>query len=156
MKKAVAENNNNNQVAIYTDGACSGNPGPGGYGVILVSGNYRKELSENFVLTTNNRMEIFAAIAGLQALKKKCKVVIYSDSKYLVNSMELGWVKRWEVNGWKRGRAKTVPNSDLWKILLSLCKEHEVKFNWIKGHSGHPENERCDELARKAIVKAVI
>jgi ribonuclease HI len=135
------------KVVMYTDGGCIGNPGPGGYGVVLLSDGHRKELSGGFRLTTNNRMELMAAIVGLEALKKPCEVTLYSDSKYLVDAMELGWAKRWQANGWRRNKNEKAVNPDLWQRLLDVCKKHDVKFRWIKGHSGNPENERCDYLA---------
>ncbi|MDZ7291164.1 MAG: ribonuclease HI [candidate division KSB1 bacterium] len=133
------------EVKIYTDGASLGNPGPGGYGVVLIHGNHRKELSGGFRLTTNSRMELMAAIIGLQALKTKCKVTIYSDSKYLVESFMEGWVYRWRAKGWKKAK-----NPDLWKKILELCDQHEVRFEWVHGHAGNPENERCDFLSVQA------
>ncbi len=135
------------EVTIYTDGACSGNPGPGGYGVVLISGEHRKELSAGFRLTTNNRMEMMAAIAGLEALKWKCTATVYSDSKYLVDAVTKGWAQRWRENGWKRNKKDKAMNPDLWGRLLDLCDRHEVNFLWVKGHSGVPENECCDKLA---------
>ena len=138
-------------VKIYTDGGCEPNPGAGGYGVILLSGNARKELSGGFGLTTNNRMEIFAAIAGLEALKCPCKVTLCSDSQYLVNAMTKGWAERWKANGWRRNKKDKALNIDLWKNLLALCERHQVHFEWIKGHAGHNLNERCDELAMLAL-----
>jgi ribonuclease HI len=135
------------KVTIHTDGACSGNPGPGGYGVVLQFGEHRREISGGFRKTTNNRMEILAAITGLESLKERCRVTLYSDSKYLVDSMTKGWVYRWKRNGWKRDKAGKVPNADLWKRLLSLCQAHVVEFRWVKGHEGDVENERCNELA---------
>jgi len=138
------------KVEIYADGACSGNPGPGGYGVVLICGTRRRELSGGFRLTTNSRMEIMGAIAGLKALKNTCTVTLHSDSKYLVDSMRLGWAKRWEVNGWKRNKKEKAQNPDLWEELLDLCDQHEVEFVWLKGHADHPENERCDDLAVQA------
>jgi ribonuclease HI len=137
-------------VTIYTDGASSGNPGPGGYGVVLLSGNHRKELSGGFRLTTNNRMEIMAAIVGLQALKKRSRVTIYSDSQYLVDAIQKGWAKQWRLNRWRRSNKEPAMNSDLWEQLLDLCNRHEVAFAWVQSHAGNPENERCDELAVKA------
>ncbi|MBO0719850.1 MAG: ribonuclease HI [Blastocatellia bacterium] len=136
-------------VVIYTDGACLGNPGPGGYGVVLLHDKNRKEFSRGFRLTTNNRMEILACIVGLQALKGTCAVTLYSDSQYVINSMSKGWAKRWKKNNWKRNDAK-VPNADLWEKMLELCDRHKVKFNWVRGHAGNKENERCDQLAREA------
>lgn len=135
------------KVVMYTDGGCIGNPGPGGYGVVLLSEGHRKELSGGFRLTTNNRMELMAAIVGLEALKKPCEVTLYSDSKYLVDAMELGWAKRWQANGWRRNKKEKAVNPDLWQRLLEVCKKHEVKFRWVKGHAGNLENERCDYLA---------
>jgi ribonuclease HI len=137
---------NRKDVTIYADGGAEPNPGPGGYGVILIYGNNRRELVGGFRKTTNNRMEITAAIKGLQALKQSCKVKLYSDSKYVVESMANGWVLAWERNNWHR-RKTPVPNADLWALLLTLCQTHEVHFEWIKGHAGHPENERCDALS---------
>jgi ribonuclease HI len=137
-------------VTIYTDGACIGNPGPGGYGVILIYQGHTRELSGGFRRTTNNRMETTAAIAGLEALREKCKVTLYSDSAYLVNAMSKGWIQRWRANGWKRNRREKVLNQDLWRKLLQLCEHHDVRFNWVKGHAETPENIRCDELAMQA------
>ena len=134
-------------VDIYTDGACRGNPGPGGYGVILQYGAARRELSGGEAETTNNRMELTAAIEGLSALKEPCRVTLYSDSKYLVDAVNEGWARSWQRTGWKRGKAK---NPDLWERLLGLLDVHEVTFLWVRGHDGHPENERCDELATTA------
>ena len=135
------------KVVMYTDGGCIGNPGPGGYGVVLLSDGHRKELSGGFRLTTNNRMELMAAIVGLEALKVPCEVTLHSDSKYVVDAMELGWAKRWQANGWRRNKNEKAVNPDLWQRLLEVCKKHEVKFRWVKGHAGNPENERCDYLA---------
>lgn len=135
------------EVTIYTDGACSGNPGPGGYGVVLLYRGYRKEFSAGFRDTTNNRMEILAAIIGLESLKEKCKVTLYTDSQYVVNSIEKGWAKKWRANGWMRNKKEPALNADLWARLLKLCEVHDVKFVWVRGHAGNPENERCDQLA---------
>lgn len=135
------------EVTIYTDGGAEPNPGPGGFGVVLIYGDRRLELSGGFQKTTNNRMEVFAAIKGLQTLKQPCKVKLYSDSKYLVEAMTKGWVLAWERRKWHRHRNKQVVNADLWEILLALCQTHEVYFEWIKGHAGHKENERCDVLS---------
>jgi ribonuclease HI len=137
-------------VTIYTDGACLGNPGPGGYGVILLYQGNRRELSGGYRKTTNNRMEITAAIVGLEALKEKCSVTLYSDSEYLVKAMSKGWVQRWRTNGWKRNKREQVLNPDLWKRLLQLFEYHDVEFSWVKGHAGSLENIRCDELAMQA------
>lgn len=140
----------NKNVMIYADGSCLGNPGPGGYGVILVHGEHRKELSGGYRLTTNNRMELMAAIAGLSALKGRCAVTLCTDSQYVVNAMEKGWAKKWKANGWMRTRTDRAINPDLWERLLALCERHEVRFAWVRGHAGHPENERCDELGKAA------
>jgi ribonuclease HI len=138
------------EVTIYTDGGCINNPGPGGYGVVLLFNGHRKELSGGFRLTTNNRMEILAAIRGLEALKARCRAVIYSDSQYLVNAIEQGWAIRWRQNNWMRNRKERAINPDLWEALLTLCTKHEVRFVWVRGHAGNEENERCDQLARAA------
>lgn len=135
------------EVTIYTDGACQGNPGRGGFGVVLIWGEKRKELSGGFNRTTNNRMELLAAIEGLALLNKPCKVKLYSDSSYVVNAFKEGWVYGWKQNGWRNSQKKPTPNVDLWKRLVALCETHEVEFIWVKGHSGVLENERCDELA---------
>ena len=133
-------------VTIYTDGACSGNPGPGGWGAILMYGQHKKELSGGEAMTTNNRMELMAAISGLAALKEPCRVTLYSDSKYLVDAYNQGWVFSWKQNGWRRGK-DPLKNPDLWERLFSLTEMHEVEFVWVKGHNGHGYNERCDQLA---------
>ena len=138
------------QVVIYTDGSCRGNPGPGGYGVVLLFNEHRRELSGGFSLTTNNRMEIMAAIEGLRALTSKCSVTLYSDSKYVVDAIEKGWATKWRANNWKRNKKEKALNPDLWGELLDLCGEHEVTFEWVRGHSGNTENERCDRLAVQA------
>lgn len=133
-------------IELYTDGASSGNPGPGGYGVILRSGPHYKELSEGFRKTTNNRMELLAVIKGLEALKKPGQeVAIYSDSKYVIDAIEKGW-----VHGWLRKGFAGKKNKDLWLRFLAVHKQHKVRFIWVKGHAGHPENERCDQLAVQA------
>ncbi|MDH4367410.1 MAG: ribonuclease HI [Dehalococcoidia bacterium] len=137
-------------VTIYTDGACLGNPGPGGYGIILLYQGHRREFSGGYRKTTNNRMEMMAAIAGLEALKEKCEVTLFSDSEYLVKTMSRGWARRWRANGWKRSKREKALNPDLWERLLQLCEHHEVQFSWVKGHTGTPENTRCDELAVQA------
>ena len=139
------------KVTIYTDGACSGNPGPGGWGAILEYGPHRKELSGYMAGTTNNRMELFAAISALGALKEPCDVVLYSDSSYLVNAFEQNWLTNWKRNNWKNSAGKPVENQDLWTVLLIQTKKHHVKFVWVKGHASNPNNNRCDELARSAI-----
>ena len=138
------------QVTIYTDGACSGNPGPGGWGAILRYGEHMKELSGGERNTTNNRMELMAVIVGLEALNRPCQVELYSDSKYVIDAFEKNWVDSWVKNGWKNSQKKPVKNIDLWKRLLEAKRKHEVHFNWVKGHAGHPENERCDKLATSA------
>lgn len=131
------------QITIYTDGAAKGNPGPGGYGTVLISGPHRKELSEGFALTTNNRMELLAVIAGLESLKQDgCKVTVYSDSKYVVDAVEKKW-----VYGWVSKMFKGKKNKDLWLRYLEAEKRHLVRFVWVKGHAGNPLNERCDQLA---------
>ena len=137
---------------MYTDGACLGNPGPGGYGVVLIYGDHRKEVSGGYRLTTNNRMEILAAIVGLEALKVPCRVTLYSDSQYLVNSIEKGWAARWWSMGWRRNKSERAMNPDLWERLLHCCELHKVKFLWVRGHAGNEQNERCDELATSAAV----
>ena len=139
-----------NKVTIYTDGACQNNPGPGGYAAILICGSYRKEIYGGDPATTNNRMEIMGAIVALEMLKSECEVEIYSDSRYLVDAVEKGWITRWKANGWRRKKAPAL-NVDLWERLLPLLEIHKVQFRWMKGHAGHPENERCDLLARTAI-----
>ncbi len=138
------------EVTIYTDGGALGNPGPGGYGVILDYRGQRKELSGGFRHTTNNRMELMAAIEGLRALKEPCRVTLYTDSRYLVDAMEKGWARRWQANGWRRNKREAALNADLWEELLRLCDTHDVRFVWVKGHSGHAENERCDQLVQEA------
>ncbi len=140
-------------VTIYTDGACLGNPGPGGYGVVLLSGGKRKELAGGYRLTTNNRMELMAAIAGLEALKAPARVRLYSDSRYLVDSFNRGDARRWQANGWMRGRKQSAQNVDLWERLLELCAKHQVEMVWVEGHAGDPENERCDRLSNQAARK---
>ena len=138
------------EVEIYTDGGCSGNPGPGGYGTILLYKNRRKELSGGFRLTTNNRMEILTVIKGLEALRKPCRVTVYSDSQYVVHAMEKGWALRWQASGWRRNKKEAAVNPDLWERLLELCSVHNVRFQWVRGHVGTRENERADQLAREA------
>ncbi|MDD4124547.1 MAG: ribonuclease HI [Eubacteriales bacterium] len=135
------------KVNIYTDGACSGNPGPGGYGAILEHNGKTKELSAGFAATTNNRMELTAVIAALSALLESCEVTVYSDSKYVIDSIEKKWVYSWKSKGWKKAGKTPALNVDLWEQLLPLLEKHKVKFIWIKGHDGHPQNERCDEMA---------
>ncbi|MEG0179960.1 MAG: ribonuclease HI [Oscillospiraceae bacterium] len=134
-------------VKIYTDGACSGNPGPGGYGAILEYGDKRREISGGEASTTNNRMELMAFIAALEVLKEPCNVILCSDSKYLIDGLSKGWAKGWRARGWVKSDKKPALNSDLWAKLLDLTEIHSVKYNWVKGHAGHAQNERCDELA---------
>ncbi|AMJ40848.1 ribonuclease HI [Anaerotignum propionicum] len=140
-------------IVIYTDGACSGNPGAGGYGVVMLYGTARKELSGGYRKTTNNRMEVLAVIKGLEALKEPCAVKLYSDSKYVVDAIEKGWAKKWRSQGWMRNNKEKASNVDLWERLLALLEIHHVSFIWVKGHADNPENERCDQLARAAIQK---
>lgn len=135
------------KVEIFTDGACSGNPGPGGWGTILRCKGKEKELSGGEKETTNNRMELTAVIEGLKALKKPCDVVLTTDSKYVSDGLLKGWAKSWKENGWKKKDRKPALNPDLWDELLTLCNTHNVEIIWVKGHAGHPENERCDSLA---------
>lgn len=135
------------QITIYTDGSSLGNPGPGGYGTILRHNGTSRELSEGFACTTNNRMELMAAIAGLESLKAPSKVTLTSDSRYLIDAMTKGWIHGWRQKGWSRGPKKPLKNADLWQRLAKTVTGHEVTWKWIRGHTGHPENERCDELA---------
>lgn len=135
------------QIELFTDGACSGNPGAGGWGAILRYGEHEKELSGGAADTTNNRMELTAVIEGLKALKEKCAVTLYSDSQYVCNGIDKGWAKKWKANGWKKAKNEPAMNPDLWDALLNLVDRHEVRIVWVKGHAGHPENERCDRLA---------
>lgn len=142
------------KVEIFTDGACSGNPGPGGYGVLLRYNGNEKQLSEGFINTTNNRMELLAAIRGLEALKQKCHVTLYTDSQYVANGINKGWAKSWKAKGWIKSDRKPALNADLWDKLLNLIDSHEVEIIWLKGHAGHPENELCDRLAVAASKQA--
>ena len=134
-------------IDIYTDGACSGNPGPGGWGAILRYNGVEKELSGSLAETTNNRMELTAVISALGALKEPCEVTVYTDSKYVCDAITKGWVYSWKRNGWKKADKKPALNSDLWEQMLTLLKTHKTEFVWLKGHAGHPENERRDRLA---------
>ncbi len=143
-------------VNIYTDGACSGNPGPGGWGTILVYGSVQKELSGASDDTTNNRMELTGVIEGLLALKESCKVELYSDSRYVCDALLKGWLESWVKNGWKKADKKPVLNAQLWQQLYELLKKHEVSVHWIKGHNGHEFNERCDKLAVEAYKKYLV
>ena len=142
---------NSNIVHIYTDGACAGNPGPGGYGVVLLYNGAEKRISGNARHTTNNRMELTAAIAGLAALKRPCTVALYSDSRYVVDAVRQGWVHSWRTNGWRRKGGKPVLNPDLWERLMPLLHTHKVSFVWVKAHADCEYNNLCDEMANAAI-----
>jgi ribonuclease HI len=135
------------EVTIYSDGAAQPNPGKGGYGSVLMFGHHRKELSQGYTISTNNRMELLGAIIALEALKKQSKVNLYTDSQYVVNGIEKGWARGWKSKGWKLSSGKPAKNSDLWDRLLNVIDQHEVKMHWVKGHAGDAENERCDQLA---------
>jgi len=134
-------------VTVYTDGACSGNPGPGGWGAILEWNGHRKEMSGGEKNTTNNRMELMGVISALEALREPCAVALYSDSKYVIDAMTHGWAQRWRSNGWMRNKTDKALNPDLWERLLELCARHSVTFHWVKGHAQNPNNNRCDQLA---------
>ena len=134
-------------VTIYTDGACSGNPGPGGWGAILRYGEHTRELSGGEAHTTNNRMELMGAISALEALREPCRVELYTDSKYVSDALLKGWARGWRARGWVKADKKPALNPDLWERLLQLCEQHEVKVHWVKGHAENPWNNRCDELA---------
>jgi len=140
-------------ITIYTDGGCIHNPGKGGYGVVLYDAGKKKELTGGFVYTTNNRMELTACIVGLQSLKFQSNVIIYTDSKYVVNGIMKGWARRWQRNEWMRNAEEEALNADLWSLLLDLCDKHQVDFRWVKGHAGNRDNERCDYLAGQAMQK---
>jgi ribonuclease HI len=144
----IAVNQYTSEAIIYTDGACIGNPGPGGYGVIIIKGEKREELSGGFRRTTNNRMEMKAAIEGLSKLSEPARVTLYSDSQYLVNGINLGWARQWRIKKYKGKK-----NPDLWEQILQLCERHDVKFKWVQGHNGQPENERCDQLSVQAALR---
>lgn len=135
------------RVELYTDGACSGNPGPGGWGAILRYNGREKVMSGGEAATTNNRMELSAVIEGLSALKEKCVVELYSDSKYVIDALEKGWALGWRKKGWIKSDKKPALNSDLWEVLLNLCARHEMRYHWVKGHADNEMNERCDRLA---------
>ncbi|MBK1830869.1 ribonuclease HI [Verrucomicrobiaceae bacterium R5-34] len=137
-------------ITIYTDGSSRGNPGPGGYGTLLIYQGHRKELSGGFAKTTNNRMEILAALTGLESLREPCRITVYSDSKYVIDAMDKGWIHGWKKKGWSRGPNKPLKNADLWKRMSAAVQGHKVSWKWVKGHAGHPENERCDALATNA------
>jgi len=140
------------QVELFTDGACAGNPGPGGWGVVLRYKTTEKEISGYSPDTTNNRMELTAVVEALNALKEKCRVTVYTDSRYLRDGIT-SWIQRWKRNGWKTSDKTAVKNQDLWEALDRICQKHQLEWRWVKGHAGHPENERADELARDAIQK---
>lgn len=144
------ESASRSEITIYTDGACSGNPGPGGFGAILISGAYRKELNGGEAETTNNRMELLAAISALEALKKPSKVVLWTDSNYVKDGISK-WIHGWKRNGWKTADKKPVKNAELWQRLDAARHRHEIDWRWVKGHNGHAENERADELAREGM-----
>ncbi len=152
-KKKADASEDLKEVVIYTDGACIRNPGPGGYGAILKYGKHRKELSGGFRRTTNNRMELMAVIVALEALKEPCQVTLYSDSRYLVDAINLGWARRWRAHNWRRGKKEYAENPDLWERLLKLLDRHKVTFRWVRGHAGNTENERADQLATEAAKK---
>lgn len=139
------------RVIIHTDGACKGNPGPGAYAAVLVCGRHRKEISAGFRLTTNNRMELRAAIAALELLSEPCEVELHSDSKYLVQAITEKWIDGWQRRGWITSDRKPVKNRDLWQQLLATMSSHKIHWRWVKGHAGHTENERCDQLANLAV-----
>ncbi|MGI6361721.1 MAG: ribonuclease HI [Bacillota bacterium] len=141
------------EVDIYTDGACSGNPGAGGWGCVLLYGPHRKEASGAEALTTNQKMELRAALEGLKLLKEPCRVNLYSDSAYLINAFTRGWIEKWQNNGWLNSKKDPVENQDLWKGLIEQSRVHRINWVKVKGHAGNPENERCDQLAREAINK---
>lgn len=144
------------EIKIYTDGACSKNPGPGGWGAVLIYKSHRKEISGADAQTTNNRMELTAVIKALECLKEKCKIELFTDSKYVCDSIIKGWAESWRNNNWKKSDKKPAINADLWEILLNLISKHDITFNWVKGHAGNIENERCDELATSEIKKLVL
>ena len=151
----MTEEDNKKLVRLYTDGACSGNPGPGGWAAILKFGPHQKEISGNMSHTTNNRMELFAVISGLGALKQSCKVEVYSDSTYVVNTFNQNWIESWQKRGWKTSDNKPVDNQDLWRLLLITMRKHDVSFHKVPGHQDHAENNRCDELARSEVQKII-
>jgi len=138
------------QIIVYTDGGCEGNPGPGGYGAVILDAGGRRELAGGYQLTTNNRMELMGCIAALGTLTAPADVVLHSDSRYVVNGISKGWARKWRANGWMRTKTEAALNCDLWARLLDLCDEHKVRFLWVHGHAGNEENERCDELATGA------
>lgn len=147
MRYEIIGGANMKEVEIFTDGACKGNPGPGGWGSILRYKGTEKEISGGEANTTNNKMELTAVIEALKLLKEPCKVTLYSDSQYVCNALKLGWAKKWQANNWMRNKKEPALNPDLWEALLKLCDVHQMEIVWVKGHAGHPENERCDRLA---------
>lgn len=153
VKEEICENkynDTNEHIEIYTDGACKGNPGPGGYGAVIISGNYEKKLSKGYFNTTNNRMELFAAIDALETLGEKSSLTLYSDSKYLIDGMTKGWAKKWKSNNWIKSDRKKALNTDLWEKLLALDEKHDINYVWVKGHNGNEYNELCDKMAVEA------
>ncbi len=138
------------KIIIYTDGSSRGNPGPGGYGTLMIYQDHRKELSGGFAKTTNNRMEILAALTGIESLLEPCQITVYSDSKYVIDTMDKGWIHGWKKKGWSRGPNKPLKNADLWQRMAEAIHGHQISWKWVKGHSGQPENERCDQLATEA------
>ncbi len=140
------------RVIIHTDGACKGNPGPGAYAAVLVSGKHRKELAAGYQITTNNRMELRAAIAALEVLSEPCEVELHSDSKYLIEAVTRKWLDSWRRRGWLTADKKPVKNQDLWELLVAAMAPHRIRWQWVKGHAGNAENERCDQLANLAVV----
>ncbi|MBU4581893.1 MAG: ribonuclease HI [Proteobacteria bacterium] len=139
------------QIIIYTDGGCTGNPGPGGYGAVIIDGDSRSELTQGFRRTTNNRMELMACIAALDCLEPPADAILHSDSRYVVNGISKGWARKWRANGWMRTKSEAAENADLWAKLLDLCDRRRVRFVWVHGHAGNRENERCDRLATGAV-----
>ena len=144
------------RVIIHTDGACKGNPGPGAYGAVLVCGKHRKEISAGYQLTTNNRMELRAANAALELLTEPCAVELHSDSKYLVQAIKEKWLDGWQRRGWLTSDKKPVKNQDLWRKLMTAMSPHQIHWHWVKGHAGHAENERCDQLANQAVAAGLL
>jgi ribonuclease HI len=151
----MKESDSTEAIHVYTDGACSGNPGPGGWGVVLIYGGHTKELSGGELQTTNNRMELLAAIKGIEAINKKLPIHMHTDSKYVKDGITV-WLSKWQAGGWKTAQKKPVKNQDLWQQLVALTQNHDIQWHWIKAHNGHTENERADMLARNAIIKEVM